>query len=147
MTPRGDDFADRDMSALSDEVMLVHVVKDGESDDDTEAEFEDIDHESNVDVNEHLVSPNNLRWQKTRPSPRLLSRNNIRFRPGPTFVPRNEFEALCLFLDEGMLHNILQCANRRLRNAGNSMLTTAELKAGIVILIRAGADKDKSQFV
>ena len=89
---RGDDFAVRDMSTLSDEVMLVHVVKDGDSDDDTEAEFEDIDHESNVDANEHLVSPNNLRWQKTRPSPRLLSRNNIRFRPGPTFVPRNEFD-------------------------------------------------------
>lgn len=137
ITPRGDDFADRDLSALSDGEV---VVEDGDSDD--ESDSEDSDHEFNDDANEHLVSPNNLRWQKTRPPSRLLSRNIIRFRPGPTFVPRSELEAFCLFLDEGMLHIILECTNRKLRNAGKPILTISELKAGIGILIRAGADKD-----
>lgn len=115
------------------------IVIDEETDDsDSEADASSNDENSNNE----FVSPNGVKWNSSRPVQRRLSRNITNFSAGPTFIPRTEVESFYLFLDETILRTILTYTNRRVRQARKSPFTLSELKAGLAILIRAGADKD-----
>ena len=144
-TARGDSVDNCGAEDPSSDGEVVVQEYDQSSSEDTDSV--DSDNDSDDDTNEYFVSPNNITWKKNRPPPRLLSRNIIRFRSGPTFVPRNELESFHLFLNEDMLQISFLHTNRRIRSAGKQILTFEELKARIGLLIRAGADKDNLSHI
>ena len=133
---------DEQNSDLSDgEVVVEHA--DDSDNSDTSSDSSDVESDGvTSDSANYFTAPNELRWNLTSPPPRRLMRDILNFRPGVTFSPRSEEESFLLLLDENILRTILLYTNRRMRASGKTVFTFAELKAGIAILIRSGADKD-----
>lgn len=127
--------------STSDDEQPPNIVADS----DGEVFFDDFSDSSSSDseeTEEIFVTSNNIQWTNLRPQPHRLSRNIIRFQEGPTFAPNSEKEAFHLFVDDTILRTILRYTNRRIRADGGKKFSFDELKAGIAVLIRAGADKD-----
>lgn len=101
---------------------------------------------SSLDLVQH-VSPSGILWDANPPPLRRLNRNIVDFRSGPRIVPRSEYEAFSLFIDEIILRTIQRYTNRRMRARGKLPFTFNEVKAAIGIIIRAGADRDNMSSV
>ena len=136
----GDHAVSNGESSDSDGEVFVNEQNDSNSSDESSSD-ESVDGVTS-DSGDYYTSPSELRWNFSRPQPRRLMRNLLNFREGVTFTPRTEDESFLLLLDEDILRIIQLYTNRRMRSVGKTVFSFAEIKAGIAILIRAGADKD-----
>jgi len=135
-----------------------------ESDGEVEIQYDDSEEESSSDNDETITndtyteaadttneesftSPNGIEWLAEKPRGRLLARNIINFHPGPTVQPSSESESFSFFITEPILRTILRHTNRRVVALGRKPFTYAELKAGLAIIIRAGADRDNISLI
>lgn len=126
----------------SDESDGEVFVNDQDSSSSADETFSDEDGITSDSDHDYYTSPNGILWKFSRPQPRRLARNLLNFRHGVTSTPRTEDESFLMLLDEDIMRTIQLYTNRRMRSIGKTMFSFAEMKAGIAILIRAGADKD-----
>jgi hypothetical protein len=88
----------------------------------------------------NILAPNGKVWRKDVPPVRRLARNIIAFHPGTHLHPPTESDAFCVFITETILRTIMRHTNTRLRALKKKTFTYAEIKAGVAIVLRAGAD-------
>jgi hypothetical protein len=133
---------------LQDSDGEVEVVNSDSSDTISESSDEESNNsEENIQNPLQYICPNGIVWQNEIPPPRRLARNIMNIRPGHRIIPLSSLDAFMLFVDEVLLRTALRYTNRRMRAVGKHPFSFREMKAGIAIIIRAGADRDNLSTV